>query len=231
MTPQEFAALKQQGYNRIPVVCEVLADLDTPLSVYMKLANAPYSYLFESVQGGEKWGRYSIIGLPCRTHVRVFGKKVEVVSGDEVVESHQVEDPLAWIEGFQQRYKVAEIEGLPRFNGGLVGYFGYDIIRYIEPKLANCPNPDLLENPDILLMVSDEVVVFDNLSGRLFVIVHVDPSKGGTLDTARQRIRELIQAMRQPVPKLGNGSSREVNESDFISGFTEQGYKQAVERS
>ncbi|MES9854163.1 MAG: anthranilate synthase component I [Candidatus Thiodiazotropha sp. L084R] len=231
MTPQEFAALKQQGYNRIPVVCEVLADLDTPLSVYMKLANAPYSYLFESVQGGEKWGRYSIIGLPCRTHVRVFGKKVEVVSGDEVVESHQVEDPLAWIEGFQQRYKVAEIEGLPRFNGGLVGYFGYDIIRYIEPKLANCPNPDLLENPDILLMVSDEVVVFDNLSGRLFVIVHVDPSKGGTLDTARQRIRELIQAMRQPVPKLGNGSSREVNESDFVSGFTEQGYKQAVERS
>ncbi|MES9863335.1 MAG: anthranilate synthase component I [Candidatus Thiodiazotropha sp. LLP2] len=231
MTPQEFAALKQQGYNRIPVVCEVLADLDTPLSVYMKLANAPYSYLFESVQGGEKWGRYSIIGLPCRTHVRVFGKKVEVVSGDEVVESHQVEDPLAWIEGFQQRYKVAEIEGLPRFNGGLVGYFGYDIIRYIEPKLANCPNPDLLENPDILLMVSDEVVVFDNLSGRLFVIVHVDPSKGGTLDTARQRIRELIQAMRQPVPKLGNASSREVNESDFVSGFTEQGYKQAVELS
>lgn len=231
MTPQEFAALEQQGYNRIPVVCEVLADLDTPLSVYMKLANAPYSYLFESVQGGEKWGRYSIIGLPCRTHVRVFGQKVEVVSDDEVVESNQVEDPLAWIEDFQQRYQVAEIEGLPRFNGGLVGYFGYDIIRYIEPKLAKCPNPDLLENPDILLMVSDEVVVFDNLTGRLYVIVHVDPSQGGTLDTAQQRICELIQEMRQPVPKIGKGSSRQVNESDFVSGFTEQGYKQAVERS
>ncbi|MES9940021.1 MAG: anthranilate synthase component I [Candidatus Thiodiazotropha sp. 6PLUC2] len=231
MTPQEFAALEQQGYNRIPVVCEVLADLDTPLSVYMKLANAPYSYLFESVQGGEKWGRYSIIGLPCRTHVRVFGQKVEVVSDDEVVESHQVEDPLAWIEDFQQRYQVAEIEGLPRFNGGLVGYFGYDIIRYIEPKLAKCPNPDLLENPDILLMVSDEVVVFDNLTGRLYVIVHVDPSQGGTLDTAQKRICELIQEMRQPVPKIGKGSSRQVNESDFVSGFTEQGYKQAVERS
>jgi anthranilate synthase component 1 len=230
MTPQEFAALAQQGYNRIPVVCEVLADLDTPLSVYMKLANGPYSYLFESVQGGEKWGRYSIIGLPCRTHVRIFGKQVDVVCEGEVVEQYQVDDPLAWIEDFQQRYRVAEIEGLPRFNGGLVGYFGYDIIRYIEPKLAHCPNPDQLMTPDILLMVSDEVVVFDNLSGRLYVIVHVDPGVGGTLDTAQQRISELVKAMHQPVPKLDRGSTRQIDESDFVSGFTEQGYKQAVER-
>ena len=230
MTPQRFAALAQQGYNRIPVVCEVLADLDTPLSVYMKLANGPYSYLFESVQGGEKWGRYSIIGLACRTQVRVHGLKIEVVTDGEVVETHQVEDPLAWIEAFQQRYKAVEAEGLPRFNGGLVGYFGYDIIRYIEPKLAQCPNPDLLETPDILLMVSDEVVVFDNLSGRLYVIVHVDPTQGGTLGTAEQRIRELIRAMRKPVPNETSGSVRQVDESDFVSGFTEEGYKQAVER-
>ena len=230
MTPQSFAALAQQGYNRIPVVCEVLADLDTPLSVYLKLANGPYSYLFESVQGGEKWGRYSIIGLPCRTHVRVTGHQVEVLSDGEIVESSAVEDPLAWIEQFQQRYKAAEVEGLPRFNGGLVGYFGYDIIRYIEPKLAHCPNPDLLGTPDILLMVSDEVVVFDNLSGRLYVIVHVDPTQGGTLDSAQARIRELIDAMRQPVPASEKAASRQIDEADFISGFTEEGYKQAVER-
>jgi anthranilate synthase component 1 len=230
MTPEEFAALAEQGYNRIPVVCEVLADLDTPLSVYMKLANAPYSYLFESVQGGEKWGRYSIIGLPCRTHVRVSGWKIEVVTDGELVESHHVDDPLAWIETFKQRYQAVEVEGLPRFNGGLVGYFGYDIIRYIEPKLADCPNPDQLHTPDILLMVSDEVVVFDNLSGRLYVIVHVDPTQGGSLETAEQRIRELTRAMRQPVPIPGNNGVRQVDESDFVSGFTEQGYQQAVER-
>ncbi|MBW9264726.1 MAG: anthranilate synthase component I [Candidatus Thiodiazotropha sp. (ex. Lucinisca nassula)] len=230
MTPQQFAALAQQGYNRIPVVCEVLADLDTPLSVYMKLANGPYSYLFESVHGGEKWGRYSIIGLPCRTHVRIDGLQIEVVSDGEVIESHQVDDPLAWIESFQQRFKAAELEDLPRFNGGLVGYFGYDIIRYIEPKLADCPNPDQLGTPDILLMVSDEVVVFDNLSGRMFVIVHVDPTQGGTLALAESRIRELVYAMRQPVPRESCGPERMVNESDFVSGFTEQGYKQAVER-
>jgi anthranilate synthase component 1 len=230
MTPQQFAALAQQGYNRIPVVCEVLADLDTPLSVYMKLAHGPYSYLFESVHGGEKWGRYSIIGLPCRTHVRVRGLGIEVVNDGVVTESHQVEDPLAWIESFQQRYKAAEVEGLPRFNGGLVGYFGYDIVRYIEPKLAECPNPDLLGTPDILLMVSDELVVFDNLSGRMYVIVHVDPTQGATLASAQSRIGELVRDMRQPIPRQSFAAEREIAESDFVSGFTEQGYKQAVER-
>ncbi|MEJ2455816.1 MAG: anthranilate synthase component I, partial [Candidatus Thiodiazotropha sp.] len=137
---------------------------------------------------------------------------------------------LVWVEQFQQRYQAAEVEGLPRFNGGLVGYFGYDIIRYIEPKLAECPNPDLLGTPDILLMVSDEVVVFDNLSGRMYVIVHVDPTLGGSLESAERRIRELIRAMHEPVPRTDAKPARQIDESDFVSGFTEHGYKQAVER-
>jgi anthranilate synthase component 1 len=230
MTPEEFAALADQGYNRIPVVCEVLADLDTPLSVYLKLANGPNSYLFESVQGGEKWGRYSIIGLPCRTFLQVRGRQVELISDGEVIESEQAADPLAWIERFKQRYKAAELPGLPRFNGGLVGYFGYDIVRYIEPKLGDCPNPDQLHTPDILLMVSDELVVFDNLSGRMYVIVHVDPSAGGSLESAKLRIQALVQAMRRGAPRGRYSSERQVDETDFVSGFTEAGFKQAVER-
>lgn len=230
MTPQEFDALADQGYNRIPVVCEVLADLDTPLSVYLKLANAPYSYLFESVHGGEKWGRYSIIGLPCKSLVRVRGYQVEVETDGEIAETLEVADPLAWIETYQQRYKAAELDGLPRFHGGLVGYFGYDIVRYIESKLAECPNPDLLGTPDILLMVSDELVVFDNLTGRMYVIVHADPTQGGTLASAKQRIQELIQTMQQGTPKQLCESPRQVKETDFVSGFTEAGFKQAVER-
>jgi anthranilate synthase component 1 len=230
MSPEEFAALADQGYNRIPVVCEVLADLDTPLSVYLKLANGPYSYLFESVQGGEKWGRYSIIGLPCKTFLRVSGRQVELVRDGEVIESAQVSDPLAWIERFKQRFKAAESSGLPRFNGGLVGYFGYDIVRYIEPKLGDCPNPDQLQTPDILLMVSDELVVFDNLSGRMYVIVHVDPTSGGTLDSAKTRIQSLVRAMRKGAPRGSYCSDRQVDETDFVSGFTEAGFKQAVER-
>jgi anthranilate synthase component 1 len=239
MNAEQFAALVAtsvaQGYNRIPVMREVLADLDTPLSTYLKLADGPYSYLFESVQGGEKWGRYSMIGLPCRTVVRVSGKHIELQTDATVVESLEVADPLAWIEDFQSRYKVAEVEGLPRFTGGLVGYFGYDTIRYIEPKLAhtaqNKPNPDELDTPDILLMVSDEVVVFDNLSGKLYLIVHADPAQADAFSCAQQRLDALVAQLRLATPRPSLKPASEVNEDDFVSGFTEEGFKQAVERA
>lgn len=231
MTPEQFDRLAKAGYNRIPVISEVLADLDTPLSVYLKLADGPYSYLLESVQGGEKWGRYSIIGLPCKTVVKVFGHQVTVEANGKIIETAEPSDPLAWIEDYQSRFKVAEpADGLPRLAGGLVGYFGYDTIRYIEPRLATCPNPDPLGNPDILLMVSDELVVFDNLSGRMFVIVHVDPSDGGTLDQGKAEIRRLVNQMQQGAPRSAHSASRTIDEKDFVSGFTEEGFKSAVER-
>ncbi|MCF6282057.1 MAG: anthranilate synthase component I [Candidatus Polarisedimenticolaceae bacterium] len=228
MTPELFDSLANQGYNRIPVVREVLADLDTPLSVYLKLANAPYSYLFESVEGGEKWGRYSIIGLPCRMQIRIRGYQITIKQDGKVIETYECDDPLAEIEAFQARYKAADVEGLPRFTGGLVGYFGYDTIRYIEPRLKTCPNPDPLGSDDILLMVSNELVVFDNLRGRLYVIVHADPSQGVTLNAAQRRINKLIKKMRGPVPKQPKVKGHEVVESDFKSGFTEEGFKAAV---
>ena len=230
MTPKTFRALADQGYNRIPVACEVLADLETPLSVYLKLADGPYSYLLESVQGGEKWGRYSIIGLPCRTLIRVEGHRVQLERDGAVIESAEVADPLAWIDAYQQRFQVAELEGLPRVTGGLVGYFGYDTIRYIEPRLATCPNPDQLGNPDILLMVSDEVVVFDNLSGRLFIILHLDPTAGDTLEAGEARIAALTERMRHGVVQVPSHSPRQVDETDFVSGFTQDGFERAVER-
>ncbi|MEJ2326348.1 MAG: anthranilate synthase component I [Chromatiaceae bacterium] len=231
MIPDEFNALAEQGYNRIPLVCEVLADLDTPLSVYLKLVDGSFSYLFESVHGGEKWGRYSIIGLPCRTLIRVADHRVTLERDGELVEQVETEDPLGWIDGYHRRFRVAEPPDMPRFTGGLVGYFGYDTIRYIEPRLARCPNPDLLGTPDVLLMVSDEVVVFDNLSGRMYIILHLDPTAGDTLAAGEARIAELVARMqtgarrRRPV-----GPLREVAETDFVSGFTEAGFKEAVER-
>jgi anthranilate synthase component 1 len=230
MTPDEFDALAEAGYDRIPIVCEVLADLDTPLSVYLKLAEGPFSYLFESVQGGEKWGRYSIIGLPCRTSLKVYGARVVLERDGAVVEDTHADDPLAWIERFQARFRVAEPPDMPRFAGGLVGYFGYDTIRYIEPKLARCPNPDLIGTPDILLMVSDEVVVFDNLSGRIYIIIHLDPTAGETLQAGEARVRELVRRMQIGARRGVCGPPRTVRESDFVSGFTEAGYEQAVER-
>jgi len=230
MTPEKFEALKNQGYNRIPVAREVLADLDTPLSVYLKLVTGPYGYLFESVHGGEKWGRYSIIGLPCRSRLRVDGQQVTLESDSGQTETFSVEDPLAFIEEYRARFQVPEVEGLPRFYGGLVGYFGYDTIAYIEPRLRNPEKPDPLGTPDILLMVSDEVVVFDNLSGRMFIVVHADVEAGQTFADAQARISELHAAMQTGAPRHAPASVRTVNESDFVSGFTEQGFKSAVER-
>ncbi|SEA98097.1 anthranilate synthase component 1 [Thiothrix caldifontis] len=227
MNQDIFDTYIAQGYNRVPVRRTILADLDTPLSAYLKLADAPYSYLFESVQGGEKWGRYSMLGLPAQTIIKVFGLRVEVHRAHQPLETFDVADPLAWITTFQQQYNVPDIDGLPRFNGGLVGYFGYETIRYIEKKLANGRDkPDPLGTPDIVLMVSDEVVVFDNLRGELHLIVLAE-ANGYT--QAQQRLdaleRQLQEARRlyQPAPK-----ATQVDESDFISGFTEDGFKQAV---
>ena len=231
MTPDKFQQLVKHGHKRIPVTREVLADLDTPLSTYLKLANGRYSYLFESVHGGEKWGRYSIIGLPCRTVVRVYGGRIEIHSDGVLVEDLRHDDPLQWIEAFQRRHQVPEIAALPRFCGGLVGYFGYDAVRYIEAKLKYADQEDPLQTPDILLMVSDEVVVFDNLSGKLLMVVHVDASHTDAWARGQARLDELMQQLRQPVAIPGAlRESRQVSEEDFVSGFTREGFEAAVQR-
>ena len=228
ITESAFNELAREGYNRIPLVRHVLADLDTPLSTYLKLANGPYSYLFESVQGGEKFGRYSIIGLPCKKQIRVYNKQIKIYQNEDCTETIESNDPLAWIEDFHQQFKVAEIPNLPRFTGGLVGYFGYDTIRYIEPRLGDCPNPDPLAVPDILLMVSDEVLVFDNVAGKLFLIHYVDPENEQAYKKGSKRLEQLIRQLQDSVPRIPLAKPSVVKESDFKSGFTEEKFKQAV---
>ena len=235
MNKEQFQQLVEQGFNRIPVHREILADMDTPLSTYLKLADAPYSYLLESVQGGEKWGRYSFIGLPCRKIIRVRGHRISVEHAGEIVEQTTVDDPLAWIEQFQSRYRVpAMSHGLPRFAGGLVGYFGYDIIRYVEPRLAECPNPDPLDTPDILLLVSEDVVIFDNLAGKLYLITLVDPALERAFERAQQRLHEIIDKLHSPLsgysPVSAADADKDVQERDFQSSFSREGYEAAVER-
>ena len=233
VTPEDFTSLAGQGYNRIPLKREILADLDTPLSTYLKLADGPYSYLLESVHGGEKWGRYSIIGLPSRTVLRVSGQEVEVLQDGQPVETATVDDPLAWIEDFQGRYRSPELPGMPRFTGGLVGYFGYDTVRYIEPRLANTDKPDLIGTPDIMLMVSDELVVFDNLAGTLLLVVHVDPADGDAWAKGQARLDELASRLRtanSAYTQAGEADASQVEETDFVSGFTREGFESAVGR-
>lgn len=237
---QQFTEFARAGYNRIPLMCDVLADMDTPVSAYLKLAAGPYSYLFESVQGGEKWGRYSIIGLPCKTVLKVFGDQVTVESDGAVIESVSMPDPLQFVEQFQQRYRIPEIEGMPAFFGGLVGYFGYDTVRYVEPKLKASVPPDQLGTPDILLMLSEDVLVFDNLAGKIHLLTHADPGDGSDLaavyDQAVARLDELARKLPEVSPQLTplsvdqSADALDSVESDFKSGFTQADYESVVEK-
>src|SRR3989344_4466522 len=234
LSKKDFDNYAAQGFNRIPLMREVLADLDTPLSVYLKLACGPYSYLFESVQGGEKWGRYSIIGLPARTLLRVSGHEMTVEKDGKVLERESVKDPLDPVRAFKARYPVPEIAGLPRFTGGLVGYFGYETVRYIEPRLGKLVKPDVVGAPDILLTVSDEVVVFDNLKGKLYVVIHVNPAIEDAFHKANHRLDELVARLGESAtaPSLVRGPRLgPIGEGDFVSGFTQQGFENAVEKS
>ncbi|MGE5338259.1 MAG: anthranilate synthase component I [Gemmatimonadota bacterium] len=201
MTELEFKALAAQGYNRIPLIAESFADLDTPLSLYLKLvksqAESRNSYLLESVVGGERFGRYSFIGLPARTVLKsyigdggVAGRhRTEVVTDGRVVRDDRG-DPLAFVEKFLAQFKVAVRPGLPRFCGGLAGYFGYDTVRLIEKKLAQ-PKPDDLGLPDIHLLLTEELAVIDNLSGRAYLIVYADATHPEGFQRARERLRDL----------------------------------------
>ena len=234
----EFQALAAQGFNRIPLMAQAFADLETPLSLYLKLAHVPstgattdpdsgkYSFLLESVVGGERFGRYSFIGLPARTLVRVTGfgtdARTEVVTDGVVVETSTA-NPLDFIASYQKRFKVALRPGLPRFCGGLAGYFGYDAVRYIEKKLeATCP-PDELGCPDILLLQCEELAVIDNLSGKLYLIVYADPGQSDAYSRGKRRLRELKERLAQAVsipavkPTQSHPAQRDFAKADYIA--------------
>ena len=228
---EEFDALAAQGYNRIPVVREIFSDLDTPLSVYLKLADGPYTYLLESVEGGENWGRHSIIGLPCRRVFKLRGKQLSVEEFGHVVEQRDLSDPLAEIEKIRVQYKVPHLPQLPEFSGGLVGYFGFETIAYIEAKLEN-ERPDRLGLPDVLLMLSEEVAVFDNLKGRLYLIVHADPAQPQAYARAQRRLDELAFRLRRAGPSYPDVlDPKSLAEADFKSTFTREEYCALVEKA
>lgn len=224
----EFNALASQGYNRIPMVLETFADLDTPLSLYLKLANQPFSYLLESVQGGERFGRYSIIGLPAKTRIEARNFQIQVLQDNVVIERVDNTNPLDFIQQFQARFKTPPREGLPRFTGGLAGYFGYETIRYIEKRLANTAKPDAIDVPDVLLMISEEIAVVDNLSGKLYFIVYANPAEPQAYEKAHERLKGLVTRLRKSVaiPQAKSSATTQAT-----SEFGEENFKSAVKKA
>ena len=227
LTHTEFSVLAKQGYNRIPLVLETFADLDTPLSLYLKLANKPFSYLLESVQGGERFGRYSIIGLPAKTRIVANGFNVQVIENNQIIETHENTNALDFVKQFRARFKTppANNAALPRFTGGLAGYFGYETIRYIEKRLAHTKKPDAINTPDVLLMVSEEIAVVDNLSGKLYFIVYAKPADTNAYENAHQRLNDLVQMLRKTV---AIPESLPMPKTRASSEFGEENFKAAV---
>ncbi|WP_092947907.1 anthranilate synthase component I [Roseateles sp. YR242] len=226
MTELEFQSLAAEGYNRIPLISEAFADLETPLSLYLKLCagngQGRHSFLLESVVGGERFGRYSFIGLPARTVLKSEGRSTRIIRDGAVVETHEG-DPLAFIEAYQQRFKVALRPGLPRFCGGLAGYFGYDAVRYIEPRLAASTPAGGLPTPDVMLLQCEELAVIDNLSGKLYLIVYADPGQPEAYFKAKKRLTELRDKLSYSVaaPRVLRGQAhpveREFAKADFLA--------------
>jgi anthranilate synthase component 1 len=228
ITEAEFERHAAEGYNRVPVVLQTFADLDTPLSIYLKLANRPYTYLLESVEGGERFGRYSYIGLAATRRLEVRGYECAEIEGDRVVSKTTLADPLAFVNDYLARFHVAQDARLPRFCGGLVGYFGYDTVRYIEKRLAATRKHDPLDVPDILLLVSEEIAIVDNLSGKLSLVVYAQPGKTDAYGRAHARLAELLEKLRSPVAIPPDVRAKS---EPAVSGFGEQAYHEAVERA
>jgi anthranilate synthase component I len=228
ITELEFQSLAAQGHNRIPLIAEAFADLETPLSLYLKLAGgSAHSFLLESVVGGERFGRYSFIGLPARTRLQSSGRRTEVVTDGAVVEVDEG-NPLDFLAAYQRRFRVALRPGLPRFCGGLAGYFGYDTVRCIEPRLAKTTKTGGIDTPDILLLQTEELAVIDNLSGRLYLIVYADPGRPEAFFHAKRRLAELGDKLRYSVtaPPVRRGSSYAVERQ-----FARDDYLAAVRRA
>ena len=226
MQKSQFNNLVKNGFNHIPFSKEVVVDTDTPLALYLKLANKPFTYFLESVQGGEKWGRYSFIGLAAETVIKVYNYEVRVEKNGKIIEKNNVDDPLAWIEDYQNTFKVPKLENLPDFNGGLVGYFGYEIIRYIEPRLKNIDKTDELNVPDILLMVSNDLLVVDNLSSKVYIITHIDPTEN-SYDDAILKLDAIDKDIKK-VFEHKTSASENIKPTDFVSNFGKKNFLKAV---
>ena len=217
--------------KRKAISIEILADLETPLSVFKKLGNKPFSYLFESVEGGEKWARYSLIGLPSSTVLKVFNNEIQIWKKGEIEEKFIVDDPLKYIEDYQDNIDIDISDDLPIFTGGLVGYLGYDCIKYIEPKLSKNDLPDPLGTPDALFMLSEEVAVFDNLNNKLHLIVLSKSDSQEDISKAKEKLKSLSEKLLKPLTQENSQKvEKPATEKDFISGFGEIEFKKTVEK-
>jgi anthranilate synthase component 1 len=228
ITSDKFNTYKAEGFNFIPLVKSFDVGHETPLSIYQKLANLPFSYLLESVEGGERFGRYSIIGLPSKKRIVIRDDVIEVIDQNQVIEKETTQNPLNFIQNYLSQFKVPHDLELPRFAGGLAGYFGYETIQYIEARLKHKKTKDTLGVPDILLMLSDELIVVDNVAKKIFIVSYADPSIKDAYVLGVARLDKLYDQLHQSMKTEPLQTS---NLAEARSEFGEEAFKKAVEKA
>jgi anthranilate synthase component I len=228
ITLDKFNTYKAEGFNFIPLVKSFDVGHETPLSIYQKLANLPFSYLLESVEGGERFGRYSIIGLPSKKRIVIRDDVIEVIDQNQVIEKETTQNPLNFIQNYLSQFKVPHDLELPRFAGGLAGYFGYETIQYIEARLKHKKTKDAIGVPDILLMLSDELIVVDNVAKKIFIVSYADPSIKDAYALSVARLDKLYDQLHQ---SMKIEPLQTLNLSEAKSEFGEEAFKEAVEKA
>ncbi len=231
---EEFQQLAQKG-NLVPVYREILADEETPVSALMKIGRQPYAFLLESVEGGEKWGRYTFLGADPRAVFRVRPGGVEVHENGSVTQMGPGEDPLACLKALMSRYRPVSPAGLPRFFGGAVGYLSYDMVRYFEKKLAKAPasSPEV---DDAVFLLTDSLLVFDNVRHTIKVVVCAHLPDGqknleGVYREALGRVEGIIAGLRRPTVPSGPLSGTGAEPPAFGTNMTEEAFKNIVRRA
>ncbi len=227
----EFEKLAQSG-NLIPVYREILADVETPVSVLMKLQNKDHVYLLESVEGGEKWGRYSFLGTDAGVVFRVHGDNVMIEEKGRITARNHKGNPLSLLRALLDRYKPVAIPGLPRFYGGAVGYLGYEMVRYFE-KLPPSP-PDDLNLDEAIFMVSDSIMIFDNVRHTIKVVACAFMEGTVSLEESYAASCRKIEGM---IETIGAASAHKSiisaarSEVNFVSNMAPDEYKAVIEKA
>ncbi len=199
---EEFVELSKKG-NLIPVYRDILTDFETPLSAFAKIDKTDHSFLLESVEGGERLARYSILGSDPSLIFSSKGSKVTITEGKISSNFTTKSDPIGELKKILNKYKFVAVKGLPRFSGGLVGFFGYDMVRFVE----NIPskNPDDLKLPDCVFMLADTLLIFDHVDHKIKIIsnAHVDRDPALAYHKAVKKIEKIVGYLKRPMPKEG----------------------------
>jgi anthranilate synthase component 1 len=222
-----FITLAEQG-NLIPVYREIMADMDTPVSAFRKLDDGCFSYLLESIEGGEKWGRFIFLGSTPSVIIRSKGSLVETITDGTIV-AHESSDPLAAVKELLAQFTPVEVDGLPRFFGGAVGYLGYDMIRHFES--LDTDKPALLDTFDSYFLITDSIVIFDTMRQKIKVVsnahVTADVPLAEAYSRATQKIDALIERLRTPLqPQSATSPGKPVQ---FLSNISRSSFEESVE--